>query len=165
MRRTAKIIDTDRQDQQTPDVYKAICQDAAEGTNANLVSLWVFDKDLTSITCNCHYDAIEESFSSGAVLLKQNYPAYFNTIVKEGIISATDVTKNIATKELVKGYFKPLDIYSMLDFTLYRDNKPIGIICCENRGEIRDWSNADVKYLRTLSTLTAHHFTQINKTQ
>lgn len=80
-------------------------------------------------------------------------PTYFSTILHENFIVATEARSHPATAELVDPYFRDHDIYSLLDYVIHDNFKPIGVICCENAGGLRHWREEDVSYLRQMSTL------------
>ncbi len=137
------------------ELYRAICQDAAENVDANLVSIWRFDDHLSKITCLFSLDIAKGDSGSGQELLRSDFPRYFETILEEATISAPDACIHSQTKELCKVYFQPNQIVSLLNFIVHRDFKPIGVICCESKGKRRDWSEANRKYLRSLATFAS----------
>lgn len=140
------------------EVFQAVCLDLSETLNADLISIWFFNDTHTQIKCQHHYDACTQASGKGLELHKKDYPHYFKTIIEETVISASNALTHPATKELTEGYFIPNEIKSLLDFILHKDYKPIGIICCENRGCIRNWSEQDKSYLRSLAALVSHRF-------
>ena len=91
-------------------------------------------------------------FWSGVSLHKSDFPAYFESIVENEIINASDARNHSATRCFNEAYFEPNNIYSLLDFILHKDFKPVGIICCERTGSRVEWSNQDVDQLRQIAT-------------
>lgn len=159
MNRTKALLESEDEDQITSQkVFEAVCMDASENVNADLVSVWFFDEKNTQIECQCVYLRDSNEFARGLILRASDYPKYFKSIVEENIISAPDARNHPITSEFTDGYFKPNGIVSLLDFILHKDGKAVGVICCENRGEIRHWSKGDKNYLRALATLTSFHF-------
>lgn len=143
----------DRTSLSSEHVFHAACRDVAEATGANRVSIWDFSDRRDSVHCVCFYDASTDSFTKGQVLTAEDLPTYFRVILKEKYIVAPDARSHAATAELVDPYFRDHDIYSLLDFIIHENFKPIGVICCENAGAIRDWQEEDISYLRQISTL------------
>jgi len=139
-------------------ILQAMCRDASENVDADLVSIWVFNASYTKIICKMGYDADTGNYSSGPVLERFDYPIYFRNIVQEISISAPDVTVHLGLSELIKSYFEPQNIVSLLDFVIYRKNQPKAVICCENRACLRDWSEEDINYIRSLTTIAGFHF-------
>jgi len=159
MNRTREILSKKRSTPATKEeVFKSVCMDVSENLDADLTSIWFFDKDQTQIECQCCFDAITKEFTKGGALKNADYPTYFNSIVEFNFISAPEALTNSATKELAESYFKPKGIVSLIDFILHRNFNPIGVICCENRSSIRNWSESDKDYLRSISALVSFQF-------
>ncbi|MBC8339997.1 MAG: GAF domain-containing protein [Rhodospirillales bacterium] len=159
MKRTVEVIDGHKGGWVSFDaVLQAACKDVAEHTKANRVSIWRFEENASRIVCDCFYEAEGTSFSSGQMLTEQDCPKYFQTILGEQVIIAPDARNHPVTDELTESYFKPFDIYSLLDFILHENFKPIGVICCENAGAQRDWSEDNISYLRQIATLISFSF-------
>ena len=159
MKRTREILSKKRVEPATDEeMFQAICLDVSENLDADITSIWFFDPEHTQIECQYCYDALEESFTKGQVLEKTDFPAYFSAVVEYNFISAPDAWTHTATKELIEVYFKPKGIVSLLDFIIHVNFKPVGVICCENRRGIRDWSEQNKDYLRSIASLTSFHF-------
>ncbi len=139
-------------------VFKAACQDVSAKTGSNRVSIWNMDEKESFIKCACYFNADDETYTNGQILYAIDHPNYFKTIVEDNVIIAPDASAHPATAELTDPYFRENDIYSLLDFILHKDFRPIGVICCENAGTRREWTNDDVNYLRTVSTLISFYF-------
>src|SRR5690606_2281959 len=60
--------------------------------------------------------------------------------------------------ELVAGYLKPLQIFSLLDSPINLDGRPIGIVCCENQHSFRSWSTEDILFVQSLADFIALGF-------
>ncbi len=136
-------------------LHEAICRDAANNVDANFVSIWRFDEQLTKIVCLYAMDVSTGETSCGQELMRADFPKYFDTILEETTICAPDACVHYQTNELAEAYFEPNGIVSLLDFIVHQDFKPVGIICCESKGRKRDWSAENVSYLRNLATFTS----------
>jgi len=141
------------------ELYEAICLDAAKNVEANFVSIWRFDTALSKIVCLFAIDIETKETSSGQELCRDDFPKYFETILEETTICAPNACTHPVTKELAEVYFKPNRIESLLDFIVHKNFKPVGVICCESKNIRRDWSAADVAYLRKLATYTSFRAT------
>lgn len=143
----------------TEDKLKQICiQSQLAIPRANRVSLWNFNQDKTEISCLMCFDKTSNTFSSQQVLTKADFPKYFETILVEQVILASDARNYSATKCFNESYFEPCDIYSLLDFVLHKDFTPSGILCCESVGKKVNWLSEDVDTLRMLSSMTSYFF-------
>jgi GAF domain-containing protein len=137
------------------DILHAVCEDASEHLDADLVSIWRFGEDQQSIHCLCAFDATAKAYSEGQILQRADCPTYFAAIVEETLVCAPNVYTHPLTLELTESYFEPNGILSLLDFIVHHDFVPVGIICCENRRKRRSWSEEDRRYLLTLATLAS----------
>lgn len=125
---------------------------------ANLVSLWRFDESGASITSLVNFDVTTQSFTSGTVLCREDFPVYFKAIVEQELIVASDARNHSCTRGFNRVYFTPLDIYSLLDFILHKDFKPYGVICLESKGQAVNWTLEDQENIRILATLISFCF-------
>lgn len=137
------------------DLYQAICADAAEAVDANLVSIWRFEDDFARVTCLHAYDARTGAISAGQVLLREQAPTYFRAILEETTVCAPTARTHPATRELTGCYLEPQGVESLLDIVVHRDFVPVGIICCESKGIRRNWSSKDRNYVLRLATFTS----------
>jgi GAF domain-containing protein len=159
MRRTRELFRTAPQSlPASPAVFAAMCRDASEELECDLVSVWLFDPAKESITCVAALDAATDTISTGGVLLRRNYPTYFSHLLEETFIKAPDARRNQWTRELSADYFEPHGIVSMLDYILHDGSTPLGIICCERREPVEFWSDAQAAYLLKLTALAASYF-------
>ena len=133
---------------------KQICKELkALIPNANRVSLWLFNKDYSALNCLACLDE-NNDVSSGTVLYTENSPAYFNYILTNQVLDASDARNNDVTKPFSHSYFEPLNIYSLLDYIYILDSKPLGVICCESVGSKVTWSHADKESLIKVADVT-----------
>lgn len=124
---------------------------------ADRVSLWTFSNDLGRITCDMCLDENNE-FSQGLVLTKADYPEYFEAILTANVIDAAQARIHPATSCFTEGYFKPLNIHSLLDFILHQDFEPSGVLCCESVNREVSWTMKDIEALKKISRASSMHF-------
>lgn len=159
MNRTQEILDRANSETVSPElVFQAVCKDVGEHTGANRVSIWRFENGGDSIRCVSFYKTQNGTFTKGQVLSAKDQLEYFKRIQTDHFIVASDARNHPATAEFTDQYFAEHDIYSLLDFILHDKFVPVGVICCENAGEPREWSDDDVSYLRQVSTLISFRF-------
>lgn len=78
-------------------------------------------------------------------LLAQDYPGYFTALeTPPGVIVSHDVLRDERLKEFREQYFKPLNITSMLDVPVHRAGQLFGVICHEQVGAKRRWTDEEV---------------------
>jgi len=140
-------------------LLETICRSAVKLIpNANLISLWVFEEGATQIRSLINFDAAADSFSDNIVLTKADFPPYFEAILEEQLVVASDARRARATACFTESYFEPNDIHSLLDFILHKDFKPVGVVCCESKGEKVHWNTKDIESIGALSTMISFFF-------
>ena len=125
---------------------------------ANLVSLWRFNEDRSSIISLVNYDATTDKFNANVRLDESRFPVYFQNIVEQELIVASDAREHSATSCFNHAYFEPNNIYSLLDFVLQKNYKPAGIICCESKEVRASWSAQDIEHIRMVAALISFFF-------
>ena len=126
---------------------------------ADRVSLWVFSEDFSKINSLICYDAISGQYSSEQELSRSDYKEYFDAIIKKEVINAPQARDHVFTQCFNESYFQPLNIYSLLDFILYRDFEPTGIICCESVNNTAYWSDDNIETLKRIANMSSLYFT------
>jgi GAF domain-containing protein len=140
---------------------QSICIKTMEAISfTNRVSLWAFNESLTQIECLMCLEQKNKVFSSGQILSKTNYPDYFDAILAQQVLVASDARNHPSTRCFNESYFIPNDIQSLLDYVLIKDNRPMGVICCEAIGKKHQWLESDVVTLRRIANITAIFFEQ-----
>lgn len=130
-----------------------ITKEAAIGLNTNRVSFWYnFDNH---IELNNTYVLLSDEHYKGVKLNKEDYPIYFKGLNENPLILATDVFKSVVFEEFKENYFKKFNIKSTLDIPIYISGKLIGISCFEAVDEVKNWTNEDINFAKTISEIIA----------
>ncbi len=94
--------------------------------------------------------------SSLPKLLAKDYPGYFAALeTPPGVIVSHDVLRDERLKEFREKYFKPLNITSMLDVPVHRAGQLYGVICHEQVGPKRRWTDEEVAAAASFAHLVA----------
>ncbi len=136
-------------------VQNEICSSICLILNVSRASIWEFENDFKQIRCVALYDHRTNEYSDGAIIQESTMTPYFESILRDGSIVASDARNNSITAVLTKPYFEPLNIYSLLDHIVFNNTKKVAILCCEHCGEIRHWSSEDESLLRTMSAIVS----------
>ncbi|GAA0854642.1 GAF domain-containing protein [Aliiglaciecola litoralis] len=138
---------------------KQICSTTMQAiTHANRVSLWAFNQDKSEIVCLMCLSGEPATFTSGTKLNKTDFADYFNAILSEQVLVASDARTHPATKCFNKGYFEPNHIYSLFDYVYHDDFEPKGVICCESVGKPIEWVQSEQHILRKIANITSMFF-------
>ncbi len=153
MENIKKLIVDNPSNAPVADLYEALAKDVLAGLNVDLVTIWEFDEHHNTLECQYSIDRFKKLDLKGFVLRRKDCPIYFKAIIEGVSIRATDVYTDIKTKELIKAYFVPNGIHSLLDYIIYDRENPVGLICCESTTGPREWHDNDVDYVRILTVM------------
>jgi signal transduction histidine kinase len=89
-------------------------------------------------------------------LVARDYPGYFAALkTSSGVVVAPDVMRDERLREFREAYFKPLQIASMLDVPVHRAGQLYGVICYEQVGAKRRWTEDEVAAACSFAHLVA----------
>jgi PAS domain S-box-containing protein len=132
-----------------------ILETLARTLGVDRASVWTFDDSRTIIRCEDLYELRSDRHSSGQRLDRPSHPIYFNALEHERFIAAEDAQRDPRTSEFTGGYLQPLDIGSMLDVPLRRDDQTIGVLCVEHVGPPRRWTVDERHFALSVANLVA----------
>lgn len=98
--------------------------------------------------------------TNGQSLKKTDFPEYFDYILTNKVLSASDARENPATTCFNEMYFKPLNIFSLLDFIFHFQFKPTGVMCCEREGDATQSSKDNINALKRVANITSMFFSE-----
>lgn len=142
------------------DIFRALCCDVYHFLNADLISIWSIEDDGDSIVRRFLFeDGQEREQDPGKEvrLSRTEHPDYFVEILSSICLLAPDVRDNPNLESLVETYFNPQGVQSLLDYVIYRNMIPVGIICCEAR-DARSWLMSDAEKIRSLTVAMSFEF-------
>jgi signal transduction histidine kinase len=123
---------------------KEISMIAIDEMKINRVSVWTFAENNT-IVCNFKIDETGEKFEKNTIIHLDKYPFYFQILISEKIVIASNVYTNNSTFE-IKDYFEANNIFSTLDIPIFVDGILYGIVCFENVNDVHHWTQEDVRF-------------------
>ena len=115
-------------------------------------SFWTYDEKKDAIINYALFDREKESFKSGDVLSKKDFPSYFKAFQSSLIVNADDAFNDPRTQEFKEVYLKPNNIKSMLDTQVWVDGGLFGVICMEHTNTIRHWNEYDEIFVTTTAS-------------
>jgi PAS domain S-box-containing protein len=104
------------------------------------VSLWLLSDDGAELVCQDLYELRTAAHSSGDTLLLSKYPRYLAALKEGSVISTGSGSDDPRTSEFLQDYLIPLGIISMMDVPIRRQGQLIGVICHEQIGSHREWT-------------------------
>lgn len=131
---------------------KALTKEVITTMEVDRCSIWLYNSDKTSITCQQLYIKSEDSWYQNIELFRKDFTPYFDHLLVDPIITANDAEEHPATKCFTETYLKPLGIKSMLDVPIIHRGEVIGVICIESFIG-REWNKSEVDFAQMLSSL------------
>lgn len=135
-----------------PPVFDAACRDIVEDLGVSSGSVWFFDDDGAAIECAALHDSRDAHLPRGARLNDADAGPYFKALRQERRIVAEDALTHPATSCL-HDYLTRRDVRSLLDHVVSTHGKAVAVMCCEQGGRMRRWSEQDEAYLRQMCIL------------
>ena len=126
---------------------------------ANRITLWKFNPEKTAISCLVLFENQQFSTPDNLELKQQDFPVYFDAVLKNDVVVASNARQDSNTRCFTEGYFKPNNIHSLLDYVFHDDLSPLGVICCEATGSAVTWSHQDIAALKRVAQTTSMFFT------
>ena len=131
--------------------YANITERAARTLRCSRANIWFFNDERTSIHCVDQYDLRSQIHEDGFILERASYPSYFDALQGERVILANDARTDARTKEFAPVYLKEHDIRAMLDAPIRQEGEVVGVLCIENTGTTRGWTNEEASFVATLA--------------
>ncbi len=135
-------------------VFHEVTSKAAWALEIDRVSIWLFDERREKIVCECLCSP--EGITSGKELFKKDYPNYFKAIETSVFLDADNAVTDPRTKEFTKSYLTPLNIKSMLDVGIHFHGEVIGVVCCEQVAQYRNWTSNEKGFAKALADIVTH---------
>ena len=138
-----------------PEIYARLTEVTAQTLNVGRVSIWRLNPSGDSIRCGDLFWADTSAHFSGAELSATAYPAYFEALRMNRVISASDAEYDPRTSELTVDYLRPQGIRSMLDAAIWHDGARQGVVCIESVDIRREWTPDEMQFVGSIADLVA----------
>lgn len=131
---------------------KDLTKQVTDSINADRCSIWLYNKNKTSIICQQLYVKSEYTWYQNIELFEKDFYPYFSALKENPIIVANDAERHPSTSCFKESYLIPLGIKSMLDVPILYRNEVIGVICIESLSK-REWCESELNFAKMLSSL------------
>ena len=120
--------------------------------NCSRVSLWRFDGVPGSLRLLCFASKVagQPLVTTEQWLLEEEYSAYFDGLVREGMYVSIDAMADPRLQPLRANYLVPHNVRSMLDAAFMVNGRAYGMVCCEETDAIRTWRSEEIAHLRAI---------------
>lgn len=126
-----------------PDIFRRVCEIAAETLEVERVGIWFFVEDGAALACAHLFERSKQEHSEGATLRVADSPAYFAALLNRKAIPAEMAISDPRTLQLADDYLTSLGITSLLDAPIYLGGSVVGVVCHEHIGPPREWSTEE----------------------
>lgn len=133
--------------------YRLVISSILDALNIQRAGIWFVKADYSEIDCQLLLDTFHKAEIESLTISAEEYPKYFTALKAERAILAHDAHNHPATNEFSEGYLRPLQISSMLDVPIRHKGEMIGIICCEQIGDKRVWSDDEASFVGSMADL------------
>jgi PAS domain S-box-containing protein len=129
-----------------------LLETAAHTLDVARVSMWSFVMHRSAIQCLDLYEQ-KSGHVTGQVLLRADFPVYFEALETERLIAAADAHRDPRTAHFSEPYLKRFGIGAMLDVPMRQNDLPIGVLCLEHVGAARNWTADEQNFALSLANL------------
>lgn len=126
-----------------------------ECLNIDRVSVWLFNDERTGLISIGEVDKQEGQFQKGKVLRRKASPMYFQALFRDQILNIPDVQRSSVTKELNEHYNIPYSIASLIDIPLRITGETIGVICFEQKYQVRLFEEDEISFAQSVAQVCA----------
>lgn len=135
------------------DAVQNITRTGSHALNVERVSIWLFDINKTMLHCLDLYLKSTNTHTEADFLTAQDYPQFFEMLQSRHSIAVEEVQTEKSLQELIKPYFKPAGIVSVLIKTFESDGQITGLIAFEHIQAERLWLSEDISFASSLADL------------
>lgn len=116
--------------------------------------VWVFvdTAEGRALRCMAMYDRRLDRIVGAADIFNADSGPYFDTLVREGCVVASEARRHPATAGFLAHYLEPLDLHSLLDVCFSINGVPFGAFSCEQAGAPVHWTQRQVQMLRQVGS-------------
>lgn len=124
----------------------------AIGCSRAAVRMLVQSREGTALHCIAMHDAAGDAPSTVPDMVSRDPTPYFESLLRDGCVLATDAWHDPGTAPFVDSYLAPMDVRSLLDVGFSVNGALYGSFSCEQVGETRAWSPQQLMLLRQIAS-------------
>lgn len=133
--------------------YQLVVRAAVEVLAGSRASIWFFDGTLQdTLVCQTMYERSNGSWSAGLTMTEDDCGPYFQALMAEKCVSASDGHLQPSTACLDRLEFTPAVSYALHDLLIEVDGAAAGMLRCERDG-VSEWSVDDDVYLKQVAAM------------
>jgi adenylate cyclase len=118
-------------------------------------SVWGYYEDEKILKCEDSFDRGTNGHTRGTVLKLDDFPQFFQDLIKGQDIIIADAAVNPRTSELHRVYLGPLGSTSLLAIPVMSGGKLAGAMWFEHEEAIRTWDSEDISFAQAIAGMLA----------
>ena len=134
---------------------KEITRATASALRVSRSSIWLFNEERGSLECKDLYEAPSDRHSFGMELRRTAYPTFFEELLAERVIDASDAIHDPRTSEFAESYLTPLGITALLDIPIRFMGRLVGVLRQEHVGPARTWLLEEQQFGYAIASLVS----------
>lgn len=136
-------------------VLKEIGSRIATCLGIKRINVWLFSETRKQLVCIANYDAEAKSFDKGEVINEVDIPNYFAHLLTDEILAINNIETDPITQDLKDNYCKEHNIYSMMDVPIHVEGNLAGVMCYEQVGEFKEWTDEEQFFALAINQLVS----------
>jgi signal transduction histidine kinase len=132
--------------------FEIACKLSATTLNVDSVSIWMLSDEGRTITRATIWSRRPEIAAAPARLRQDTCPTYFAALLSRRVVVADDALNDPKTRELLD-YLRATGVRALLDAPIYRDGAVIGVVCHEQHGAPRAWTEMDANFASAVADM------------
>jgi diguanylate cyclase (GGDEF)-like protein/PAS domain S-box-containing protein len=137
------------------EALERITEVVARALKAKRTSIWKMLEQLHAMEVIDLYESTPDRHTQGQRLLVSENPGYFTALQQGRIIDAMDARQDYRTRELTESYLEPHAIDAMLNASLWIAGETHGVLCIEQVGSQRLWTDAEKRFAVSIADLVS----------
>ncbi len=142
-----------------PEVFRRVCEAAADAVRVERAGVWLFINGDRALRCVSLFERSKRKHSKGACVPLAVPSEYVRAVSAVPLLEAPEARTDPRTAELGAAYLAPNGITSVLDAPLMRDDRLVGVLCCEHVGPPRAWTDPERTVARAVADLVVARMT------
>ncbi|MBN9524090.1 GAF domain-containing protein, partial [bacterium] len=142
-----------------PEVFRRVCEAAADAVRVERAGVWLFVNGDRALRCVSLFERSKRKHSKGACVPLAVPSEYVRAVSAVPLLEAPEARTDPRTAELGAAYLAPNGITSVLDAPLMRDDRLVGVLCCEHVGPPRAWTDPERTVARAVADLVVTRMT------
>lgn len=128
-----------------------LTETVARALSIDRVSCWMLDETKEILKCRDLYRLQQKTHESGLEIRKQDFPEFFEQLLREGRYNAVNTDLEYETDRFIRKYMIPRGVKSFLTTAIMLNGEFVGIIGYAMKTVRVEWKTDDIKFVDQLA--------------